>query len=252
MKTLACIILLAVATFLLAVDNLPLNSPVIGINGGLVQDFGSQYLGYASSPRSIQIQNTGNATLIVQSLDVPNAGSPFALINPPMPLYIPSGGTSDFWMIFLPTRLGSVSDSLIIVSNDPANQSLKLRLTGVGTYVPPAAVQNLAVNISGEDAILSWDPVSTTIFGLPIVPDRYVVLFCQTSGTEHFWQLANTAGLSYTHLGVATYCPSMFYRVKAVMLYRDEDSLRLDSLINSKALLTQKEVDELFTGFLLP
>ncbi len=228
------------------------NAPVIAINGGLLQDCGNQYLGYASAPHSIQIQNNGSANLIVQSIEIPNQSSPFILVNPPMPMTISVGETSEFCMIFIPFRIGSITDSLLITSNDPITPILRVRLKGFGIYVPPAPVQNLSITIEDEDAVISWDPVTTTIFGLPITPDRYIILFSEQSGTEHFWQLANTDTLSYRHIGVAYYCPTMFYRVKAIVFYRNEDRLLLDELISLKRRLSDLELSELFESMLIP
>ena len=244
--------LLMLSSLLGALNPFPLTNPVISINGGLVQDFGNQYLGYATAPRAINIMNTGTANLIVQSIEVPNPESPFVLINPPMPMVIPAGNSVDFWMIFHPAALGSVSDSLFICSNDPQNPSLRVRMRGTGIYVPPAEVQNLSINMVENNAVLNWDEVNTTIFGLPLVPDRYVVFFSEESNADHYWQLANTSGLSYTHQGVGEFCASMFYRVIAVVFYRPEDAQRLDDLINNQSLISVKEATELFESFLLP
>jgi hypothetical protein len=243
------ILILGISATVLWAEN---RTPTIGIEGGLVQNFGSQYLGYAANPRSIQINNTGNTPLSIQSIDVPNGESAFVLINPPMPMNIPAGGSNLFWMVFMPTHLGTESDSLFICSDDPINPSLKVRLTGTGIYVPPAAVQNIQINTVGEDITLTWDAVTTTIFGLPLNPDRYVVLFSQQSAGEQYWTLAVTTQLTYTHLGVVTFAPSMFYRVKAVVFYRNEDAIRLDRLVESKAQFSEREIDKLLDSFLRP
>jgi len=51
-------------------------------------------------------------------------------------------------------------------------------------------VNNVQVNIAGEDVMISWDPVTTNILGGAANPDRYVVYFSQyPSGlTFGLWQ----------------------------------------------------------------
>ena len=93
------------------------------------------------------------------------------------------------------------------------------------TYVPPQAPEGVNVNTSnGIDAILTWQPVTQTIYNTPITPDGYIVLYNESpyEHDEHFyyylWDV--TSGTSFTHGGVMRRRAEMFYRVVA---YKDYD-----------------------------
>ncbi len=110
------------------------------------------------------------------------------------------------------------------------------------TYVPPAPPENLNVDISNEvDAVITWDPVTQTIYGTPITPDGYIVLYNESPYEEndHFyyflWNV--TSGTSFTHPCVADFRDQMYYRVVA---YKDYDGRLADILASAKANPAQK------------
>lgn len=91
------------------------------------------------------------------------------------------------------------------------------------TYVPPAAPQNVNVDISNAiDAVISWDAVTQTIYGTPIVPDGYIVLYNQSpyEYDDHFYYfLGRSYTTGYTHHDVAEFRDQMYYRVQAYKYY---------------------------------
>ena len=100
------------------------------------------------------------------------------------------------------------------------------------TYVPPQAPAGVTVNTTnGVDAIITWQPVTQTIYNTPIIPDGYIVLYNE-SPYEHddqfyyyLWDI--TSGTSFTHGGVMRRRGEMFYSVVA---YKDYDGRMADIL----------------------
>lgn len=74
------------------------------------------------------------------------------------------------------------------------------------------------------DAIITWDPVTETIYGTPITPDGYLVLYNESAyeNDDKFyyflWDVRD--GTSFTHPRVVLHRNQMFYRVVA---YKDYD-----------------------------
>ncbi len=105
------------------------------------------------------------------------------------------------------------------------------------TYVPPAAPLGLNIDTSnGIDAVITWQPVTQTIYNTPITPDGYIVLYNESpyEFDEHFyyflWDV--TAGTSFTHGGVMRRRGEMFYRVIA---YKDYNGRMADILSDARA-----------------
>jgi len=91
------------------------------------------------------------------------------------------------------------------------------------TYVPPAAPEGVTVNIVNEvDALIAWQEVTQNIYGSPLNPDGYIVLYNETpyETDQYYYYLAMTTGLSYTHQNVARFRDQMYYRVIAFKDYR--------------------------------
>lgn len=93
------------------------------------------------------------------------------------------------------------------------------------SYVPPQEPTGVSVNTAnGIDAVITWQPVTQTIYNTPITPDGYIVLYNESpyEHDEHFyyylWDV--TSGTSFTHGGVMRRRAEMFYRVVA---YKDYD-----------------------------
>lgn len=105
------------------------------------------------------------------------------------------------------------------------------------TYVPPQEPGGVAINTSnGIDAVITWQPVTQTIYSTPITPDGYIVLYNESAyeHDEHFyyylWDV--TSDTSFTHGGVMRRRAEMFYRVVA---YKDYDGRMAGILAKAKA-----------------
>ncbi|MDD3284223.1 MAG: PKD domain-containing protein [Patescibacteria group bacterium] len=113
------------------------------------------------------------------------------------------------------TQAGQYSVKLkIIDSSGVADSLIKTNYITV-LEVPPAPPENLTITISGRNAILNWEPVTTTIFNNPITITGYVIYFSEIPDTN-FWYLGCTEAITYTHYRVTQYASGMFYRVVAV------------------------------------
>ncbi|MBW6516277.1 MAG: hypothetical protein K0B81_06650 [Candidatus Cloacimonetes bacterium] len=88
-------------------------------------------------------------------------------------------------------------------------------------HPPPAPPENVQVDISNRiDAIISWEPVTETINGVPITPDGYIILYSDTPYEDH--NLYNflayiTEGTSFTHPDILIEHDKMFYSVLAYL-----------------------------------
>jgi len=121
-------------------------------------------------------------------------------------------------------------------------------------YVPPAAPEGITVDITNSvDAVITWEPVTQTIYGTPITPDGYIVLYNESpyENNDHFyyflWNV--TSGTSFTHPDVARFRDQMYYRVVA---YIDYDGRMAGILADAKAdperKLSFAEIRELMNG----
>lgn len=130
-----------------------------------------------------------------------------------------------------------------IQATDSFGNSRQVNSAGTFTisYVPPATPTGLNVDISnGSDAIITWQPVTQTVYDTPITPDGYIVLYNESpyEHDEHFYYfLYETDGLSFTHPRVARFRDQMFYKVVA---YKDYSGRLGEVLTYAKAHPEQK------------
>jgi len=93
----------------------------------------------------------------------------------------------------------------------------------------PATVQNVHISINDTlNVTITWDPVTLTVQGNPIVPSGYIVL-CNSSNDPwnmtSFYVLGTTETETvYVHENVLPSVPHMFYSVVAVKNYRTKFS----------------------------
>ena len=78
----------------------------------------------------------------------------------------------------------------------------------------PDTVRNLTIEAVYPDAILNWDPVTTSIYGSAITVDYYLIFF-ESDPYDEFEFLAYTAGTTHTHSGVVQFAEAQFYFVEA-------------------------------------
>ncbi|MCK4654911.1 MAG: SBBP repeat-containing protein, partial [Candidatus Cloacimonetes bacterium] len=88
---------------------------------------------------------------------------------------------------FTYTDVGEYSVKLKISDGTLVDSLIKHNYITV-EYVPPAPPTNVQVNISGDDVILNWAAVDTTIFGTPIEVDYYIIY--QSDEPNGNWQFS--------------------------------------------------------------
>ena len=110
------------ATGVNAQQQISLSSPSV--------DFGSVSVG-TQGTQSFAITNAGAADLTVSMVVL--AGSEFSVSGIATPKIISSGQTATLTLTFVPTAAGSATGNLVVTSNDPANPTINVALTGSGT-----------------------------------------------------------------------------------------------------------------------
>jgi PKD repeat protein len=220
-------------------------TPRIELFSASTLGYGTVYLGDSSAPQAIQLKNIGTAPLNIASVSYYLTSGQFALAGTTLPIVIPVNGTATLNVVFTPSTNGAVSDSLFIHSDASNLPVMAIKLTGTGEYVPPAMVEGVEVDIEGDDAIISWQPVTETIYGTPIVPDGYIVLYIESpyEHDDHLYYFLNfVTGTSYNHTYVAQFRTQMFYRVVAVKFYREGEGDALAALNSSKEKILWSEL----------
>jgi hypothetical protein len=96
-------------------------------------DFGTVSVG-TQGTHSLVITNAGAADLTVSVVAL--TGSEFSLSGIATPKIISSGQTAALTLAFVPTAAGSANGSLAVTSNDPANPTVNVPVTGSGTNTP--------------------------------------------------------------------------------------------------------------------
>jgi len=111
--------------------------------------------------------------------------------------------------------------------------------------IVPATPGNLVVTTQGEDAILSWARVDTSISGFPITVQRYLIYYRNNNATPwyYLWATFGADSTSFTHVSVARFSPAMFYQVTAWI--GDASS---DRIIRGIPVGTRKEEVERLLG----
>ena len=115
-------------------------------------------------------------------------------------------------------------------------------------YVPPQAPSGVEVDVSnGVDAILSWNPVTETIYNTPIIPDGYIILYNETpyeDDENRYYFLGFSPTPNYTHQHVATFRDVYYYSVKSYKNFSARQLALLDQLSakNSSKPLTWGQV----------
>jgi hypothetical protein len=174
------------------------------------------------------------------------------LIDVPLAEGIENLGTFAWAM---PDTLGTNYRVRIAATDTFGNSSLKSSAgTFTITYVPPETPDGASVDISNAvDAVITWDPVNETIYGSPIEPDGYIVLYNESpyEHDEHYyyylWDV--TDGTSFTHSGVARRRDQMYYRVVA---YKDIDGrmarILAEAKINPEKKVSLSEIKDQMNG----
>jgi hypothetical protein len=147
-------------------------------------DFEKTEAGARGDTLSFTLSNNGTDTLLVTDLIVP--GASFTLINAPAtPLRLASFGQTTMQIAFTPQAGGDLVDSLVLLTNDPAQSQLPLQLSGRGAVIAAALpgimyatsaapTQSLATLATGGGAGTVIGPLQAPeIHGLAIRPNSH-------------------------------------------------------------------------------
>jgi hypothetical protein len=93
---------------------------------------GTTASGSSSAPQTITIKNNGGTALSVTGASITGTNSGDFSITPPSQTIAP-GATGNFSVIFSPTAAGTRNGTATFTTNDPANPTLTVCLTGTGT-----------------------------------------------------------------------------------------------------------------------
>lgn len=128
-------------------------------------DFGSVLIDTPSA-WTLTVSNLGNAVLSVYTV---TSSSP-EFVASPASFKVEAGGSVGVTVTFKPTSLGPKSADLTIVSDDPDEPRLQVKLTGSGVPVPEPDINLSAVSIDfGNvpiDSLSSWTLVVSNLGGL--------------------------------------------------------------------------------------
>lgn len=214
-------------------------------------NFEAIYVNDISEYQSITISNVGGANLIISSIHFVDEQLHFEYQLPEGEIMILPGEQDSILIRFTPQTVGTLIDTLFIESNAVNLPILKIRLMGTGMYVPPEIPQNLVITPNGLDMNISWQPVTQDIHGNPITPDYYFIYFNGLSDINApYYFLGLSFGTTFIHPYVTLGAEYMFYRVKAIKLYRNgrfegSGSGDIEELLKQrlKVGMTEKEVE---------
>ena len=124
--------------------------PQISLSSNAVT-FGTVTVG-STGNQSVTITNNGSADLTISVISV--SGAEFGVTGIATPKTIGAGLSANMGLTFHPTASGAVSGSITLTSNDPANPTTTISLSGTGTT---SATGQLQANVTS----LSFGNVST-------------------------------------------------------------------------------------------
>jgi hypothetical protein len=142
--------------------------------------FGSQLVGTASSPQTVTLGNSGNASLDVTTLDA--AAAPFARTGgtcSAVPITIAAGTSCTLDYTFTPSATGAANQTLTVTANAPGSGTIALSGTGVQGHltITPTSVPfgNQQVGVAsgpqtvtlGNDGSASLDVTTLTAAAAP-------------------------------------------------------------------------------------
>jgi hypothetical protein len=110
-------------------------APDINLNPAALS-FGSLIVGTLNT-LTTQIQNLGNADLVVSSVALEaGTSTEFSFTPPGTPFTVPAGGSQSISVTYQPVDIGLDNGSLVISSNDPDEATVSLSISGTGEPVP--------------------------------------------------------------------------------------------------------------------
>lgn len=213
-------------------------------NSGSMPILSSWNTGELECPDSKQIflrfKNLGGDTVtIFQTLEPPSAEFTRNSLCGETTLAPGSTSSCVFSLEFLPTTVGSFSDTFVVVTNAGNAPSGLLRLPLTGTQIGTPESPEVVLSTVGNNAILRWSPIVESIGHCQIDPPSYLVFFSEDPEGP-FWYHGGTNDTTYTHVWAIQHTAAMFYHVYAVQTEPGLLAMLPDRA--SDALLSEAEV----------
>jgi hypothetical protein len=136
------------------------SAPQIALNSNSVQ-FGTVTDGSTGSA-TLLISNNGNADLTISLVSVTGTG--FGVNGITTPKTIPAGQSVSVGLTFQPTVAGAANGTLSITSNDPANQTTTVSLTGTGSTAAAGQLQANPTSVSFGTVGAGSNSTKTVVF----------------------------------------------------------------------------------------
>ncbi len=203
-------------------------------------EFETRYIEYDPVIMDLILQNYDFQDIQITALQFQDDETVFRT-DALLPIVVAPFDTCMVQITFDPLEVGNYRDTLYVYCNQDTIPAAAISLKGRCEHIPPNAVDNLTLSILGNDANLTWDEVTTDMYGNPFDVDGYLVLYNETIGNdpEDYIFLWETGNLYYTHPDVILFSPRQFYQVVAYKLYDDERR----SLLRSFSGQRMKKVD---------
>jgi hypothetical protein len=144
-----------------------------------------------------------------------------------------------------PVSDGIHRDTLRIMTDAVNQQGGYVRIPLQGQQISTPEVPQVVITIVGNDARLSWNPITESISGCPVSVTGYLLFYSSSYGGPYYF-LNFTPDTSYVHTWVAHFASSMFYEALAYT----GSLARLDALRSppNGAPLTREEVLRIITN----
>jgi len=210
-------------------------------------EYGVVYLSDVSGDSIIVIENTGTDTVLVSDVSFINDTNGFHYTYDNLGNPLSPNCLDTLYVNFEPLLVQTYEDTILITNNSENKPLLKIPLYGIGEYVPPAPPTGVTISIDSLNAVITWNPVDTTIYGTPITPDGYIILYSEIPDEEYYWFLAFTTQVSYTHFDVAQYRDHMYYKVVAYKDFGRNNTIFLNNLTDSKKRMSWIELRDLLS-----
>jgi hypothetical protein len=123
-----------------------------------------------SAPLSVTVTNNGAAPLAISSISLSGAHAGDFVLQTTGTLAIAPGLSGDIAVTFDPSAAGYRSAQLTLLTNDPANPSILVGLTGTGTSDSQPEPHRVLVEVPGEPGtfIQFLSPVGTTLVNVSV------------------------------------------------------------------------------------
>lgn len=182
----------------------------LGVNNSILWNASDTNL--STGPVSLWYNLTGDQNYILLDTNIPNSG-----------IYS--------WLV--PAQANSLSTVRIEVRDAYGNTTVKTSEQYFNViYAPPVKPTHITIDLTGNNTVLNWLPVTEAIGGTPITPDGYIILYNDTIYDDDmsYYFLARVNGTTYTHLDAVEIWDLLFYRIIAYKNYSRENLDYLKSL----------------------